>query len=250
VGHTNLQIGENMDPYKPLKSRCEFPGDKEAPMGYCYNSMGQLGNIQMELDWKMFDFCRLQQIIHSHILNNEAAMDELVNKHKDLLTNPSDDDIIAVRIRENIHAQTASNYQTYQFSNQMTVVGLWAIAEQTMGFVYKKMFSVLNAVNENDVRIPYKYDIFKTKFSEIGITLESLDTYDDANECRTLNNTIKHGHLIQGHILNFTYFSPLVGKRILDVNFELQRYVTGVIQFLSSLIEEGNCILDPTHPRN
>ena len=236
--------------YKALKSQCAFPGDEEAPMGYFHNSMGKLGRIQLELDWKMFDFCRLQQIIHSDITENESKIDALIDENKDRLTNPSENDFQAVNMRQNIQAQSASNYQTYQFSNQMTVVGLWAIAEQTMGFVYKQLYAELNGVAENSVLIPYRFNDFKQKFSELGVALETLDTFTDADECRTLNNTIKHGHLIEGYILNFPYFVPLAGKPILEVDFELQRYVTGVIQFLSSLIEEGNCILDPSHPRN
>ena len=239
-----------LGPYKPLKSRCAFPGDEEAPMVYFFNSTGVLGQIQMELDWKMFDFCRLQQITHGHIMANEKAMDEYVEKHKDDLANASEETMGFVRTRENIHAQTASNLQTYQFSNQMTVVGLWALAEQTMGFVYKQMLVAINNTTESNIKIPYRFEEFRKEFLKLGITLENLDTYNDANECRTLNNTIKHGHLIEGHILDFGYFAPLAGKRIMDVDFELQRYMTGVIQFLSSLIEEGNHIIDPSHPKH
>lgn len=204
----------------------------------------------MELDWKMFDFCRLQQITHSFICKNEQEIDELCARYKDEMKNATDETIGFVRLRENINAQSSSNYQTYQFANQMSVVGLWAIAEQTMGFVYKQMFAHINGILESDVKIPYKFDEFKKKFLQLGIDLEDLDTFDDANECRTLNNSIKHGHTIEGHILSFSYFQPLAGQLILEVEFELQRYVTGVIQFLSSLIEEGNHVLDPNHPKH
>ena len=241
---------QKIPPYKPLKSRCAFLGDEEAPQEYFYNIAGKLGKIQMELDWKMFDFCRLQQIIHSHITQNEQDIDELCERYKDDMRNATDETMHFVHLRENINAQSSSNYQTYQFTNQMTVVGLWAIAEQTMGFVYKQMASDINGIPESDVKIPYKFDEFKKKFAQLGISLERLDTFDDANECRTLNNTIKHGHKIEGHILSFLYFQPFSEKLILEVDFELQRYVTGVIQFLSSLIEEGNHILDPAHPKH
>lgn len=237
-------------PYTPLKSKCAFPGDKEAPMGYFHNLTGPLGKIQVELDWKMSDFCRMQQIIHSHISTNEDSIDNLIEKHREKLNNPTEEGLGFIHLRENINAQSASNFQTYQFTNQMTVVGLWAIAEQTMGFIYKEMHSSITGVSENKVKIPYKFDEFKKKFINLGINLETLDTFDDANECRTLNNTIKHGHLIEGHILDFTYFKPLSGRAIMDVDFELQRYVTGVIQFLSSLVEEGNHMLDQNHPKH
>lgn len=199
-------------PYKPLKSRCAFPGDEEAPQGYFYNSTGKLGGIQIELDWKMFDFCRLQQITHSHITKNEQEIDEICEYYKDEMRNATDESMSFVRLRENINAQSSSNYQTYQFANQMIVVGLWALAEQTMGFVYKKMFAHINEIVESDVNIPYKFEEFKKKFLQLGIALESLDTFNDANECRTLNNTIKHGHKIEGHILSFSYFQPLAGQ--------------------------------------
>ena len=234
--------------YKPLKSRCAFPGDEEAPMVYFFNPTGLLGQIQMELDWKMYDFCRLQQIIHGHIAENEKAIDVFVEQHKEQLASADENSMMYVRAREQIHAQSSSNSQTYQFSNQMTVIGLWAIAEQTMGFVYKKMCFHINGTQESDVKVPYRFNDFNKEFAKLGITLSTLDSFQDADECRTLNNTIKHGHKIEGHIVEFPYFSPLNGKLILEVDFELQRYVTGVIQFLSSLIEQGNKVLDPSHP--
>jgi hypothetical protein len=202
----------------------------------------------MKFDWKIVDFCRLQHITYSYIISREKALDEYADKNKEFLNNANDqsmEGLVAVRQRENMRAETASNYQTFQFSNQMTVVGLWALAEQTLGFVYRQMFASIKAVPESDVKIPYKFDKFKKKFLELGIDLEKLDTYDDANECRILNNTIKHRHLIEGDILKFAYFLPYSGKPILEVEFELQRYVTGIIQFLSSLIEQGNQILSP-----
>lgn len=229
---------------------CAFPGDEEAPQGYFYNRSGKLGKIQMELDWKMFDFCRLQQITHSYIDKNEKELDELCERYKDEMRNATDETIGFVRLRENINSQSDSNYQIYQLANQMTVVGLWAIAEQTMGFIYKKMVSNINKIEEINVKTPYKFDEYKKNFLQLGIALEKLDTFDDANECRTLNNTIKHGHTIEGHILSFSYFQPLAGQLILQVEFELQRYVTGITQFLSSLIEEGNYVLDPSHPKH
>ncbi|MGF1680200.1 hypothetical protein [Photobacterium minamisatsumaniensis] len=174
----------------------------------------------------------------------------MLRKIKKRIANATEETMGFVRARENINAQSDSNRQTYQFSNQMTVVGLWAIAEQTMGFVYKKMSATINNISEDAIKIPYKFEDFRKEFFKLGITFENLDTYNDANECRTLNNTIKHGHKIEGHILGFDYFSSLSGKRILDVDFELQRYMTGVIQFLSNLIEEGNQILDPSHPKH
>ena len=112
-------------------------------MGYFHNPTGRLGKIQIELDWKMIDFCRMQQIIHSHISANEDSIDNLIEKHGEKLNNPTEENMGFIHLRENINAQSASNFQTHQFTNQMTVVGLWAIAEQTMGFVYKEMYSSL-----------------------------------------------------------------------------------------------------------
>ncbi|EJR0682665.1 hypothetical protein O4N82_22960 [Vibrio parahaemolyticus] len=243
---------KSLDSYKPLVPHA-LPNDEETPMIYFYNSMGKLGHIQRELDWKMFDFCRLQHITYNYILGREKAMDEYAEKNKEYLQSANDqsmEGLIAVRQREAMMGETASNWQTFQFSNQMIVVGLWALAEQTLGFVYKSMYSQINNVQESSVKVPYKFDDFKKKFNLMGINIEQLDTYQDADECRTLNNTIKHGHLIEGHIVQFDYFIQHQGKRILDVEFELQRYVKGVVQFLSSLIEQGNQILDPSHPKN
>jgi hypothetical protein len=237
-------------PFTSIHPGCAFPGNFKPPMVYFHNSSGALGRIQRELDWKIMDFCRIQQIIHSKISKSEDRIDSSIALRKDEIENRTEHDLGTVRFLESINAESASNFQTFQFANQMTIIGLWAISEQTMGFVYKKMVSLIDGKNEKDIKVPYKFDDFKKKFAKLGINFEILDTFVDADECRTLNNSIKHGHTIDSYILDFPYFKPLAGKKIMDVDFELQRYVTGVVQFLSSLIEEGNFIIDPTHPRH
>jgi hypothetical protein len=233
----------------PLRSTMAYSGDEKGPQNYFYNSCGALGSIQRELDWKLFDFCRLQQITHSHIIKNDGHMKNLIAEKTDILNNASEEDMGSVRMRENIRAQKLSNFQAFHFSNQMTIIGLWSLTEQTMGFVYKEMMT-LKDVNAKSIKIPYRFDEFSKKFKDLGIHLENLDTFNDADECRELNNSIKHGHLIESKLLNYEYFKPHAGKPILGTDFQLQRYMTGVIQFLSNLIEEGNCIIDPSHPKN
>lgn len=75
--------------------------------------------------------------------------------------------------------------------------------------------------------------------------LNQLLGYTDANECRVLNNTIKHQGTVNKRSSKFPYFSSHVGKELPNIEFEMQRYYNGIWNLLGELIQKGNRLLDP-----
>lgn len=237
--------------YKSLSSMT-IMNDESTPQGYLYNYQGVLAPIDNDFRWKMMDFCRIHSIILNNVLHIERELDKKADEIKAFYKGrESEASELEVRdyyaFFDSCIAETDSNYQTYQFSCQLTVVGLWAIAEQMLGEIYKKLKFHVDGIAEEEVKIPYNFNKFKDNYNVLGIDLESLDTYDDANECRCLNNSIKHGVTISpdAEVAKFNYFHGYLNKKIIEIEFDLQRYVTGIVQFINHLIETANHRIDP-----
>jgi len=226
----------------PIYSVMQFPPDKreeEGPIPFSSNIGGQIGRLQMDLEWRLFDFCRIHQIVYKEIDFVESELDKIEIE-------PFSDDIEDIsnlaksRKMDFVIGKTLENDRIVSFVDHMTVVGLWAIAEQFLGKIYRAYFSIANSIDEDSVTSPYRWDDFLKEYSNLGIDLTSCENYGNANECRVLNNTIKHANKVNSRLASFSYFSSFTGQELEQVPIEMQRYLNGVSDFLGSLIEIGN----------
>ena len=86
----------------------------------------------------------------------------------------------------------------------------------------------------------------RQEYNSLGIDLTTLNGLADADECRVLNNSIKHGEMVDERLAQFPFFTAHLGTELTNLDFEMQRYLTGVFNFCGSLIEAGNTLLDPS----
>lgn len=82
------------------------------------------------------------------------------------------------------------------------------------------------------------------EFSTLSIDLTACENFDNANECRVLNNALKHNPVVSERLMSFNYFSALGGTDLMSVPLEMQRYMNGISDLLGSLIEKGNALLE------
>jgi hypothetical protein len=94
------------------------------------------------------------------------------------------------------------------------------------------------------VKAPYKWDDFGSAYHSEGIVLNLLHDYSIADECRVLNNHIKHSPVVSNKLAAFSLFSTFLGKSLDQVAIDPQRYLNGVSNFLGSLIEHANALHD------
>jgi hypothetical protein len=212
---------------------------QNGPVPFLSNIGGPIGFLQGELEWRLFDFCRIHQIVYKEINNIEVYLDKI---DIEPLTNNKDDleNINKVRKMDYIVGQVHENERVTNFVDQMTVVGLWAIAEQFLGKIYKAFLSKKNEIPELNIQAPYRWDDFNREYNNLGIDLTTCENYQNADECRVLNNSIKHSPAVSSRLLQFAYFTKYSGQDIEKVPLEMQRYLNGVSDFLGSLIEKVN----------
>ena len=109
-------------------------------------------------------------------------------------------DIFESRVSESILLQDAETVRLKHYADEFTVIGLWAMAEQYMGRVYATAFAVRSGMNVKDVVPPPSWTKLKNGFCEHGICVETLHSFSDADECRVLNNKIKHVGRVDAHL--------------------------------------------------
>lgn len=226
---------------QPILTWTQFnPAERQnGPVPFLSNIMGELALLQGELEWRVFDFCRIHQIVYKEISTIEKGLDEIPPEYYSMGSG-DEESILKSRIRESINAQDIENNRVISFVDHITIVGLWAIAEQFLGKIYTSLSSRINNVPESSVQAPYKWDDFKREFRNYGIDLTTCENFLNANECRVLNNSIKHSPVVNTKLIRFPYFSSLLGKKLEDVPLEMQRYLNGVSDYLGSLIEKSN----------
>ena len=189
---------------KPILSAMDWNPKEtdELPILFGSNLLGKMGQIQADLNWRMIDFCKIHQIVYKEINIIERGLD---NVELDQLSSDVDDfeNLRKIRRMDAIFGRYQQNEKIIGFVDQMTIVGLWSIAEQFLGKIYKSHQIFLREDPTLKVAIPYKWDDFKKVFLENCIELETCENYVNANECRVLNNAIKHDPIVSPKLTQF-----------------------------------------------
>lgn len=206
-----------------------------------FNAFGPLSGIQSEFYWRLFDFCRIHQIVYKEIESIDVKLDSLgVENIKFTGDIESFEEYQKSKTISAVMGMDIENNRIVNFVDHMTVVGLWAIAEQFLGKVFRGYKSLTDNCAPEDVKCPYRWDEIVTVFTTIGIDLLACENFQNADECRILNNAIKHDPAVGNRLMSFSYFVNYQGKKLEDVPLEMQRYLNGVSDFLGSLIERAD----------
>ncbi|WP_044410716.1 hypothetical protein [Thiomicrospira microaerophila] len=200
----------------------------------------EFDDIVSQLRWRLFDFCRIHHIVYAEMERWDQKLDQIPKEAMDYQSDQTMEDIKKIRLRQAVVDKDIENKRIASFSDQIMVVGLWAICEQFVSKTYRRAVSMMNNCEESSISVPYRWDQIKLRFSDIGIDIEGCENYQNADECRALNNAIKHDPLVSDKLAAYGYFESYEGKVLDSVPLEMQRYLNGISDFLGSLIERSN----------
>lgn len=241
--------------YMPLLSIGQQIGDVNMPISYMTNISGPLSKLQSELDWHLHDLAQLHQIVYNDLNKKNSNLDiefrsfqEKIDKEKCNVSGEEEREWLLYqesKTKSSFISNDAVIDRCKRFSDEFSVIGLWATAEKFMGKVYANIEHQQTGRSLQDIVVPYRWDQLVQQFQIKSIMLNKLDGYADANECRVLNNTIKHGDFVSSRLADFTFFSKREGEELQKIDYEMQRYYNGISSFIGSLIEFGNKTIDP-----
>ncbi|GAQ50196.1 TPA: hypothetical protein ACT5CK_002453 [Flavobacterium psychrophilum] len=230
---------------KLLYSSMSFPPEEinNVPNSYPRNSSGHLGYIQSELNWKLADFSKINRITFDYINKRDLFLKEI---EVDPFTDNINDieNVMISRKLSQIIAATDELEQMSNFADQMTIIGLWALAEQYISKIYKEFYSQLKQVPIKEVKSFYRWPDYQREFQALNLDITTCYNFANAEECRILNNAMKHDVNVESKLLRFNFFKPFAQKKLDGIPIETQRYLNGVSDFLGSLIEKSNSIIE------
>lgn len=179
--------------------------------------------------------------------NNDKAIDAQYKQfaflNKEQLDELPDDEAEFYQYRlmrhmEYINHQDDINNKASYIANDSVVINIWAMNEQYMTRGLASLISKKENKAIDEIKVPHSWDRIKIKFLSYGIDFNKLPSYDDINECRVLNNKIKHLYSVDKDLESFPYFSGKLNESLLGMQYPLQKYILAAHHFIGMLLEE------------
>lgn len=216
--------------------------DDKGPIPFGFNHVGKIGReLQSEVQYRLEDFCGIHQIVYREIETRKEHLDSIDPEDYKLPDAINDyGDLMRLRLSDSLMTADSVNQRTIMFVDHVTIFGLWAICEQLLGKIFRATKAQIELSDPAKIKTPYKWDGLLVETERLGISLPDCDGFENANECRTLNNVLKHHPMVDARLAKFKYFENSLGASLDCVDFEMQRYLNGVSDLLGSFIENAN----------
>lgn len=148
--------------------------------------------------------------------------------------------LIQARHREKVGYYDDLNEKASSIADDSVVINLWALIEQFSTRCYSLLASSREGVPVESVVPPYRWDQLSKRYLNYQVDLTQMVSYSTANECRVLNNKIKHLHKVDNELAKFAHFKDKENEPLYYVEYRLQDYVIAAHHFIGSLIEESS----------
>lgn len=193
--------------------------------------------------WELENICLFQQAAHTAVsLRNErldavaAENKEFDQAHKALVSTNDDEREGAMLAQSRRWEQVLAEENTLEtieaFNAELTTIAIWTVIEKTM----VQMLAALEASTGETRSSTVRFDVMQQRFFSCGVDLVKLSGFADVDECRCVNNAIKHGGKIGTGLASFPRFAGLSGTAVRRQTLDVQRYLFGAHTFLGSVL--------------
>jgi len=165
------------------------------------------------------------QTLEAIYMNNQIFIDNHLQKEKEQLLNNynlnSNDIAFDPRVEESAIIIALNNYEivsieSREILSQYLIVACYSFFEKSV----KSILELTGEVNSNSLKYIYKKVNLTKELKRLGIDYTQLSEYQNVEELRCLNNSIKHSGVVGKEleqincyiaifILQFSYLSPL-----------------------------------------
>lgn len=226
-----------------LSRRQQLPG--EGAEIYRPNDNHELLKLYSEFYWNYNDIITYYQIVAGRLHDIDREIDdahkELREKYSKIDFESLDEEEIEMynfqfsRSTTGLRDKDLELRSSAAFQKNYFIIGLWAMVEQFMG---KTLRIGEQHINASYLGEEHKWHKIVKRFNQIGVDLKVCKGYSNIDECRVLNNKIKHVGVVDHDLTGYPYFSSFVGKDLNNIDFELQRYTDSVFEFVGNVMEE------------
>ena len=202
--------------------------------------------------WELENLALFNQAAYSNVIDRNRSLDHTA-EHLKTWQRPSGEDG-----EEAAEAFDRALYRQYdaiiageleaeaiaQYADEVTIVASWTFAEKYLNLGLTEMRARLSLPAANSHRWPQ----LQVAFGECGVALVDMDSFVSADECRRVNNAIKHSGRVDAGLAQSPFFADKQGMSLRDITLETQRYYFGVADFVGAMFERCSNILRALPP--
>jgi hypothetical protein len=189
--------------------------------------------------WEMENLALFNQAAYSGVVKRASVTDELWEEHQRMEAIPASDDedegkqVALARLRETATANEIESEAIARYADEVTVVATWAFVEKLLNRGLTALQTALGQPLITDHRWPN----INAAFQQCGIDLSAASGFADADECRKVNNAIKHAGVVSNALAALPAFAGKAGSALTDLELDTQRYFFGAGDFTSAVLE-------------
>ncbi|WP_377828163.1 hypothetical protein ACFKHW_29720 [Bradyrhizobium lupini] len=229
----------------PILSVMEFGADRGVERYVPLKSSSELMALWSRFIWHHHDLCLFHQAIYKQIDARNTYLHQFVADNKEILsaTLPDGLNMIAqARMRDTVHVLDMEKESIRIFGDQLLMIGLWAMVEQYCGRTLSEMERCLRRGHVQK-ETPHRWSSLADRFIGLGVDLVRCKSYVAVDECRVLNNKIKHVGRVDKQLAQFSRFENQLGKNFDTVALDLQYYSDSVMEFVTCVMERSDDVL-------
>lgn len=219
----------------PALSRFQI-GPGEGPEVYRPWHFSELISVYNSFVWRYHDLCLFHQVIHRE-LDRRSEVAGVIAAELTREPPPPADEIAGLMWGRRASSLRAHDIETMSISgygSQLFVIGLWAIGERALA---QTVVATEQLCGMPEQRPPYRWPDLSDRFLALAIDVAHAKNFERADECRVLNNKLKHETLVDNQLAAFPTFAHRHGQELDQVPLPVQLYADAVFEFVGCVLE-------------
>jgi hypothetical protein len=230
---------------QPILSRTMIRAGR-GPEVYSPMNHPELVELWCRFVWHHHDLALYHHAIYRHVEERFDALIDYIDESRTLAKeSPSGEDegldYHHAKRRETEMSWESETTSVRGFADQLLLVGLWATVEQYCSRVLQIVERSLRKTNQQRPT-PHRWDRLVDRFAKFGLDFSQLKSYTAVDECRVLNNKVKHVGIVDAELARYPAFASLLGEPLGRIELALQKYSDGVYEFVGHVMEAAENI--------
>jgi hypothetical protein len=193
--------------------------------------------------WELENICLFQQAAHATVASRNERLDTIAAENRAIDHSASirvlaDDDeremamIAKSRRWDRVRAEECTLNTIEAFNAELTTISIWTVVEKNL----LQMLTAIEAAADKPITKTIHFEALQRRFISCGVDVRALSGFADVDECRCVNNVIKHGGTIGSSLARFPDFAALNGKPIRREILDVQKYLFAAYNFLGGVL--------------
>lgn len=202
--------------------------------------------------WELENLAHFNQSAYAGVDKRNEETETIFNDYKRIelisVEQESDDayfkELRLGRMRQTMMINDDIVEKVARYADEVTIIAVWAFIEKHLNFGLTTLQKKLNLPQTSDHRWPS----IEQAYLQCGIKLSQLSGFEDANECRLVNNALKHAGMVSQLLGDYPAFAGKVDLTLDTVILDVQRYYFAAGDFTSAAMERCSQIAQQQLP--